>query len=133
VPPGISLPDWIGKVVSTRRVSDPTRRSVAIERGISELANTGTCLVGEITTPPCEYPVDTHGVDLISFAEVLGLSVPRGKERLEVAGQHLGFDSGSGVSPHAPYSTSLDTLDELPSVSDHPTASSGDACRPVTS
>jgi hypothetical protein len=101
VPPGISLPDWIGKVVSTRRVSDPTRRSVAIERGISELANTGTCLVGEITTPPCEYPVDTHGVDLISFAEVLGLSVPRGKERLEVAGQHLGFDSGSGVSPHA--------------------------------
>ena len=110
--PGISLPDWIGKVVTTRRASDPTRRSVAIERGIRELANTGTCLVGEITTPPCEYPVDTHGVDLISFAEVLGLSVTRGKERLEVAGQHLGFDSGSGVSPHAPYSTSLETLDE---------------------
>ncbi|MDB4445767.1 amidohydrolase family protein [bacterium] len=109
--PGISLPEWIGQVVSTRQASDQIGRSQAINSGLEELAHTGSCLVGEITTLPCEYPVDTCGVDLVSFAEVLGLSSERGTERLKLATTHLGLDPGSGVSPHAPYSTSLETLD----------------------
>lgn len=109
--PGITLPEWIGQVVSTRQAADVTRRSEAIEIGLRELASTGTCLVGEITTLPCGYPADTHGIDLVSFAEVLGLSSDRGKERLEVAKTYLGLDPHSGVSPHAPYSTSLETLE----------------------
>lgn len=109
--PGISLPDWIGEVVSTRRATDARSRCNAIERGIAECARTGTCLVGEITTPPCIYPSETHGLELISFAEILGLSAERGRERLEAAEAHLEFSASSGVSPHAPYSTSRETLD----------------------
>ena len=109
--PGISLPEWIGEVVSTRHATDEKSRSDAIERGLSECARTGTCLVGEITTPPCSYPSETNGMDVISFAEVLGLSSERGRERLEVARAHVELNVGSGVSPHAPYSTSRETLD----------------------
>ena len=109
--PGISLPEWIGQVVSTRRATDEISRSEAIERGMTECARTGTCLVGEITTPPCNYPSQLNDVDLISFAEVLGLSSERGRERLDVAKAHLGLDGCSGVSPHAPYSTSRETLE----------------------
>lgn len=109
--PGISLPEWIGRVVSTRRATDETSRRDAIERGMRECAGTGTCLVGEITTPPCNYPSEPNGLDLISFAEVLGLNSERGRERLDVAIAHLDINGYSGVSPHAPYSTSRDTLE----------------------
>ncbi len=114
--PGISLPEWIGQVVSTRRAADETSRSDAIVRGMRECARTGTCLVGEITTPPCNYPsltkgVEINGADLISFAEVLGLNSERGRERLDVANAHLELNACSGVSPHAPYSTSRETLE----------------------
>lgn len=109
--PGISLPEWIGQVVSTRRATDEISRSEAIARGMRECARTGTCLVGEITTPPCNYPSQLNDVDLISFAEVLGLSSERGRERFDVAKAHLGLDACSGVSPHAPYSTSRETLE----------------------
>lgn len=108
---GISLSKWIGQVVTTRVASNESHRRAAIDCGIRELAQTGTCLVGEIATTPCQYPADTHGVDLISFAEVLGLNSSRGSERLAAANTHLGFDSSRGVSPHAPYSTSLETID----------------------
>lgn len=109
--PGISLPEWIGQVVSTRRATDEASRSEAIECGMRECARTGTCLVGEIATPPCHYPSETNGIDLISFAEVLGLTSERGTERLDVAKAHLGLQACSGVSPHAPYSISRETLD----------------------
>lgn len=109
--PGISLPEWIGQVVSTRRAINESTRSDAIERGARECARTGTCLIGEISTMPCNYPSQLNGVDLISFAEVLGLSLERGRERLEVAEAHLGLNACNGVSPHAPYSTSKETLE----------------------
>lgn len=123
--PGISLPEWIGEVVRTRRATDEASRNVAIECGMRECARTGTYLVGEITTPPCLYQSATDGVDVISFAEVLGLSSERGRERLDVAKAHLEVNARSGVSPHAPYSTSLETLNaclELVNATDRPLA-----------
>jgi len=107
---GISLPEWIGKVISTRQSSDETSREQAIGIGIGELVKTGTCLAGEITTPPCEYPGNESGLDLVPFAEVLGLSAERGSQRLELARSNLRRYPQGGVSPHAPYSTSRETL-----------------------
>ena len=107
---GISLPEWIGKVISTRQSSDETSREQAIGIGIGELVKTGTCLAGEITTPPCEYPVNESGLDLVPFAEVLGLNAERGSQRLELARSNLRRYPQGGVSPHSPYSTSRETL-----------------------
>ena len=107
---GISLPKWIGKVVSTRQSSDVTSRMHAVGRGIDELVQTGTCLAGEITTPPCDYPGNDSGLDLVPFVEVLGLSAERGRERLELAAGNLERYPRGGVSPHSPYSTSRETL-----------------------
>ena len=107
---GISLPEWIGKVISTRQSSDETSREQAIGIGIGELVKTGTCLAGEITTPPCEYPVNESGLDLVPFAEVLGLSAERGSQRLELARSNLRRYPQGGISPHSPYSTSRETL-----------------------
>ena len=107
---GISLPEWIGKVISTRQSSDETSREQAIGIGIGELVKTGTCLAGEITTPPCEYPGNESGLDLVPFAEVLGLSAERGSQRLELARSNLRRYPQGGVSPHSPYSTSRETL-----------------------
>lgn len=107
---GISLPEWIGKVISTRQSSDETSREQAIGIGIGELVKTGTCLAGEITTPPCEYPGNESGLDLVPFAEVLGLSAERGSQRLELARSNIRRYPQGGVSPHAPYSTSRETL-----------------------
>lgn len=107
---GISLPKWIGKVVTTRQASDITQRAQAVGGGMDELVQTGTCLAGEITTPPCDYPLNDRGLGLIPFGEVLGLSEERGRQRLKLAERHLEHHPRGGISPHAPYSTSRDTL-----------------------
>lgn len=118
--PGMPLATWIGQVVSARAKSGDAGRDHAISVGLSELAATGTCLAGEISTPPCKYPDKTctsskgesarEVVSLVSFAEVLGLSDERAIERLHAAKQHNEDNQETGISPHAPYSTSLSTI-----------------------
>lgn len=69
-------------------------------------------LMGEITTPPCVY---TEGDDipcLVTFAEVLGLSAERANERLNAAIEHNATSASAAWSPHAPYSTSRDIVDQ---------------------
>lgn len=118
--PGMPLARWIGEVVSARATSGESGRDHAVSVGLSEIAETGTCLAGEISTPPCAYPDRTFTsldgesesdfVALVSFAEVLGLSEERSSERLDAARRHILGNKDSGISPHAPYSTSLSTI-----------------------
>ena len=91
--------------------SEETRRC-AIERGLRESSDSGVRLIGEITTPPCDYPSsDGSWPELVTFAEVLGLSPQRGSERLAAAIQHNAANEHAAWSPHAPYSTSLDLIE----------------------
>ena len=114
--PGMPLSDWIGEVIQTRAVSDEGQRKRNIERGWKESREAGVGLIGEITTPPCDYQTDIHLPTLVSFSEVLGLSPERGEERLRLATRQLhpfGSEQAphrvtpvrGGISPHAPYST----------------------------
>jgi cytosine/adenosine deaminase-related metal-dependent hydrolase len=110
--PGISLADWIGLVIATRVATGAADRDQAIERGLSELWRSGTVLAGEITTPPCHYPRGPNQPELVTFAEVVGLSDDRAGERLDSAAAHLSGDGpGAAISPHAPYSVSTETID----------------------
>lgn len=109
--PGVSLPDWIGQIVGSRQAATPESKELAIQSGIRELIDSGTRLAGEIATPPCEYPQPTGDLRLVSFAEVLGLDPTRAAERMQAAVVHNQTYPTAGLSPHAPYSTTLDTLD----------------------
>ncbi len=110
--PGILLSDWIGHVVGARAGTPPESKTLAIESGVRELIDTGTRLVGEIMTPPCRYPQQIAELEIISFAEVLGLDPIRAAERLDAGTSHGEHDPKSGLSPHAPYSTTLQSVDQ---------------------
>jgi cytosine/adenosine deaminase-related metal-dependent hydrolase len=71
----------------------------------------GVRLIGEITTPPCQYPGEPDDPQRVSFAEVLGLSSDRGDERFRAALAFAREDRSAGWSPHAPYSTSPALID----------------------
>ncbi len=103
---GTPLPEWIGQVVAARADSTAQQKAGAIKRGMEESARAGVTLIGEIATPPCDYPTDLETPDIHPFAEVLGLSDERSGERLRAADTLTAARDDAGVSPHAPYSTS---------------------------
>lgn len=108
---GISLASWIQQVVACRQESSEASKRQAILSGLAEIWETGTILAGEITTPPCDYPEGPGIPQLVSFAEVLGLSDQRAADRLSAAESHLASSENGAVSPHAPYSLSRDTVE----------------------
>ncbi|NND99236.1 MAG: amidohydrolase family protein [Pirellulaceae bacterium] len=107
--PGVALHRWIGQVIAARGETSPEQRQQAIAAGFTESVAAGVRLIGEITTPPCDYPRST-AIQCVSFAEVLGLAKQRGEERFDAARQHNIDCDFAAWSPHAPYSTSLDLV-----------------------
>ncbi len=108
---GTPLYQWIGQVIAARGVASVESKQAAIELGIRQSIAAGVRLVGEITTPPCQY-LTASDCAIVSFAEVLGLATERATEKLAAAQRH--FDSRKvelGWSPHAPYSTRWDTIE----------------------
>ena len=120
--PGMPLAKWIGEVIVARsRLAGDRQlaRESGIQLGLAESAECGVRLLGEIATPPCNYePVgDFPSVELISFAEVLGLSPVRFTERLDAAVAHNDEYDHAAWSPHAPYSTSRSAIEVVVSQS----------------
>lgn len=104
--PGIRLADWIGLAIQARQ-QEPNRDQ-SLEKGLALSVEAGVSLIGEITTPPCRYP--TADISVACFAEVLGLSEERGADRWDAMSEQVAIDPWCGISPHAPYSTSLDLV-----------------------
>lgn len=108
--PGIELAHWIQQVVSTRQAESQSDRDAAIRRGLTESIQSGVRWVGDITTPPSQYPDDDGPMEIMQFSEVIGLSSERGDERYESAMRQsesisLPSKHHAAISPHAPYST----------------------------
>lgn len=113
--PGIALPEWVGLVLAERRQSrrDPGK---TIAAGLQQCEAAGVRLVGEIATTPWAGFRHPHTTEIVAFAEVLGLADQRADEKVAAAAAHLAKAAVSthvsgGVSPHAPYSTSLATVE----------------------
>lgn len=70
---GTSLSDWIGQVVAGGTGKTRRDQEQAIRRGLEESRQAGVCLIGEIATPPCDYPAEVACPEVYTFAEVLGL------------------------------------------------------------
>ena len=78
---GIPFTDWIKLVIEKRRTVDPDAKDRSISDGAEELWESGTIVAGEITTPPQSYAHLSSELDIISFAEILGLQDERFSER----------------------------------------------------
>ncbi|MFO0868018.1 MAG: amidohydrolase family protein [Pirellulales bacterium] len=134
--PGDSFSDWLGKVVRDRRAALATRpadelaqeRSRGIRAALRELTQSGVTTVGEIARPG--WPAETgDGPPAATiFLELLGLSPERLAPLLQLAEQHLAaaaslpVESASaspaphwraGLSPHAPYTVSLELVERV--------------------
>ncbi len=107
---GIALSDWIAEVVSARGATTPEQKQKSIVAGLTQSRDAGVRLIGEITTPPCEYPDISAGPTLVTFAEVLGLSESRAQDRYQAAVDHNLAHRHGAWSPHSPYSTTADLV-----------------------
>ncbi|TWT54189.1 Aminodeoxyfutalosine deaminase [Rubripirellula amarantea] len=111
---GIAFDQWIAKVVQSRGQQGDV--ATAISQGIRESLDSGVRLIGEIATPstvnppPVVYPPPVDGLDMVTFAEVLGLNVERASERFAAMNDLASRVTYPGVSPHAPYSTLPKTI-----------------------
>ncbi len=116
--PGNPLYRWIGQVIAARASTTVEAKANAIAQGLRESAAAGVSLVGEIATLPCEYPSQSDDSksnelpELVTFAETIGLSLPRGQERVAAAKRHLDEQPNAAISPHAPYSTSRPLIEQ---------------------
>ncbi len=107
--PGINLCDWIGLAITARE--GDLSRDQSIELGLRQSEAFGVSLIGEITTPPCEYAKQNPSTATVCcFAETLGLTSERADARFRLAMEQTTRDSWCGLSPHAPYSTTRDTI-----------------------
>ncbi|MCH1496590.1 MAG: amidohydrolase family protein [Rubripirellula sp.] len=110
---GIRFTDWIKLVIEQRLTADPEVKDRSIFGGVKELWDSGTIVAGEITTPPQSYAHLSSELDIISFAEILGLQDERFSERFEVGSKHCEMHPLAGLSPHAPYSISSQALEKV--------------------
>ncbi len=101
--PGMSLPDWIRLVISSRQ---PTRRepSQAITAGLQESRQLGVTVIGDIATDSMQNNRTAGDPHVIAFQEVIGFSAARCDSALAEVEQRLAASNQRrGISPHAPY------------------------------
>ncbi len=116
--PGIKLHDWISEVIRYRFTGRPRCQEemlTIVHAGMQQAVMGGAGLIGEIATSPWTELVEMGkptgvSVDLVAFAEMLGLTEERADSTTDAAfklqARLRGHHSISfGLSPHAPYST----------------------------
>lgn len=110
--PPPSFVEWLESIVDYRSRSGGEQVS-AIAAGIDELLRTGTTVVGDIATTDYSEPsLEEAGLWGVVYREVIGLKRERNEPLLQWATQAVQSRKSreavrTGVSPHAPYSTSL--------------------------
>jgi len=106
--PLTDFPAWIRSVVQSRR-ERTLSTAECIDRGLHEISNTQTSLVGEIATEDWRERVKTPSpLKVVMFREFYGVTGDRVAECLDEASTFLETSTSSNVvpalSPHAPYS-----------------------------
>jgi cytosine/adenosine deaminase-related metal-dependent hydrolase len=114
-----AFPDWIREVIRTRREipeSDRAdRKNAAIARGVHECVADGVAAIGEIATNPTDTSVyAVPGLQVVAFRELISNDPTMVPELLSQLATHrtqcLHDDVIPGVSPHAPYTVSVELL-----------------------
>jgi cytosine/adenosine deaminase-related metal-dependent hydrolase len=110
--------DWLHMVIA-HRASSGNSAADAVESGLQQCAVAGVAYVGEIATEP--VPPDGLAQSTVGgtrFLELIGTSLPRVDEVVDAAREFLGASNNPsgwerGLSPHAPYSTTLNLVERV--------------------
>jgi cytosine/adenosine deaminase-related metal-dependent hydrolase len=108
---------WIGSVVSHRRNNPATSITDSIQQGIEESIAAGVVALGEISTTPWDHTEYSANICGVVFHEQLGNNpLDSIKKTAEIESKVRATSRENwqpGVSPHAPYSTSLNLFQSL--------------------
>lgn len=118
---GPNFADWIRAVIASRLQRDGESNHAlpeAISAGLDESHRGGSALLGEITTTTKHRAMlENSPLGGIRFLEVIGSSEARVVAQIARAREYLqrGMANGwqVGLSPHAPYTVSLDLFDAV--------------------
>ncbi len=108
--PGISLPEWIKKVIRHRRARGAEAAHQAVELGLAASVRLGTTLLGEIAQPDWSpYLLEQSPLRCVVFLELIAPTGDRVQGAVAAARAHLNRKPhcdrvALGLSPHAPYS-----------------------------
>ena len=127
---GTPLPTWIRRVIEYRsqqvqgQLSDQQTAINRINNGLVESQNFGTALIGEIATRQWPTsPFESSPISSTVFLELMGLSDDRVKDVEQMSRAHLQLASrpgtrwNAGLSPHAPYTASLQLVEQTAKLS----------------
>ncbi|MCC6756243.1 MAG: amidohydrolase family protein, partial [Solirubrobacterales bacterium] len=124
--PGMRFPAWINTLVTRRRqqvaaADDLGRadRRRGVEKGLMDSVQAGVTTVADVTTwDASELPAARPAMRHCLLRELMGLSADAVARHVTVAHKHLrqrdalSGDRDYGLSPHAPYSTALDLVEQ---------------------
>ena len=110
---------WIESVIRYRqqRGDEPSQLTATLQRGIKESMDAGVGFIGEIATSDSWMSTGTRELESlqgIRFLELIGNGPERVRAALSRAASFLSGNNGNlrrGLSPHAPYSTSVDLVE----------------------
>ncbi len=122
--------DWIRGVIAFRQTRDSgcnTAADQAIATGIRQSQAFAVSHIGDIVTVPTanayESAADRANVGGVMFLELIGLQPRRIQDQIELATSFLQQSSAPrwqrGLSPHAPYSCSMDLLEAAIGLTSH--------------
>lgn len=121
--PGVSFVTWLQALIEHRRQQvdgssvDPYRQ---VQLGLDESVGTGTTLLGDITN--CSWLPDEprlRQIACVVFRELLGCRADHLDAHLAAARDHITVGQRPdcswqpGVSPHAPYTTNVELVQEV--------------------
>lgn len=115
-PPKLPFPDWLRPVIEFRRSQTPDHVIASIDDGIQDSLDAGTTLLGDISGDGDSTSLLAHSpIKARVFRELIGMSQERTELALKGVGEWLrqsppDIGPRRGVSPHSPYSFSMDGI-----------------------
>lgn len=118
VAPSPDFVDWLRRLMAVRAAEPSTRERVqeSVRRGTAQSFSAGVTCIGDITTSPAwtRRVLGESGLSGVSFGEVSAIGRRRYllAERLDAAARAMPNTKRlqAGISPHAPYSVSPESL-----------------------
>ncbi len=114
--PGTPFTDWIKLVMEYRTNRDDERLLTSITKGLAESESHGVSAIGDISTFEYRDSIVPATAEAVVFRELIGFQAAQADSQMKIAEDHLSEPESNwyrpALSPHAPYSTNKEILDQ---------------------